>query len=38
MQANIRKLYLLNLLAGIVFWYPIEKLFMQHIGISAFGN
>ncbi len=37
MHPNIRKLYALNLLAGIVFWYPIEKLFMLHIGISPFG-
>lgn len=37
MHPNIRKLYLLNLLAGIVFWYPIEKLFLLHIGVSPFG-
>jgi len=37
MHTNIRKLYLLNLLAGIVFWYPIEKLFLLHIGVSPFG-
>jgi MFS family permease len=37
MHPNIRKLYALNLLAGIVFWYPIEKLFLLHIGISPFG-
>lgn len=37
MHKNISKLYVLNFLAGVVFWYPIEKLFMQHIGISAFG-
>jgi MFS family permease len=34
---NIPKLYLLNFLSGIVFWYPIEKLFLQHIGVNAFG-
>lgn len=37
MHPNIRKLYALNLLAGIVFWYPIEKLFLLHIGVSPFG-
>jgi MFS family permease len=37
MHPNIRKLYLLNLLAGLVFWYPIEKLFLLHIGVSPFG-
>jgi MFS family permease len=37
MHSNIRKLYILNLLAGIVFWYPIEKLFLLHIGVSPFG-
>jgi MFS family permease len=37
MHTNIRKLYALNLLAGIVFWYPIEKLFLLHIGVSPFG-
>src|SRR5947209_5183147 len=37
MHANIRKLYVLNLLAGITFWSAIEKLFMLHIGVSPFG-
>jgi len=37
MHSNIKKLYLSNFLAGIVFWYAIEKLFMNSIGISAFG-
>jgi len=37
MHANIRKLYILNLLCGIVFWYPIEKLFLQQIGVTPFG-
>lgn len=37
MRANIVKLYILNCLGGLVFWYPIEKLFMQHIGISPLG-
>ncbi len=36
-NANIKKLYIANFLTGIIFWYPIEKLFMQDIGISAFG-
>jgi hypothetical protein len=37
MHPNIRKLYVLNLLAGITFWSSIEKLFMLHIGVSPFG-
>jgi MFS family permease len=37
MHPNVRKLYLLNLLAGTVFWSPVEKLFLLHIGISPFG-
>jgi predicted MFS family arabinose efflux permease len=37
MHSNVRRLYALNLLAGIVFWYPIEKLFLLHIGVSPFG-
>jgi MFS family permease len=37
MHSNIRKLYLLNLLSGIVFWYPIEKLFLQDIGAGPLG-
>lgn len=36
LHPNIYKLYAINLLVGLVFWYPIEKLFMQDIGISAF--
>lgn len=36
-MSRIQKLYLSNLLAGLVFWYGIEKLFMQSIGIDAFG-
>lgn len=34
---QIRKLYISNFLTGLVFWYGIEKLFMQSIGISAVG-
>src|SRR5688572_26689516 len=34
---NVHKLYASNLLTGLVFWYGIEKLFMQSIGISAVG-
>lgn len=37
MRNNIAKLYICNLLTGLVFWYSIEKLFMYQIGISAFG-
>jgi MFS family permease len=37
MSPNIKKLYISNLLTGIVFWYAVEKLFMQSIGISPFG-
>lgn len=37
MHKNIRKLYLLNLLVGIVFWYPIEKLYLEHLGAGPFG-
>lgn len=37
MHKNIRKLYLLNLLAGIVFWYPIEKLYLEDIGAGPLG-
>lgn len=37
MHANVRKLYLLNLLCGIVFWYPIEKLFLQDLGAGPLG-
>lgn len=34
---NIRIFYLVNFLAGFVFWYATEKLFMKTIGISDFG-
>jgi MFS family permease len=34
---NVHKLYASNFLTGLVFWYGIEKLFMQSIGISAVG-
>lgn len=34
---NVYKLYLSNFLTGLVFWYGIEKLFMQSIGIDAVG-
>lgn len=34
---QIHKLYLSNFLTGLVFWYGIEKLFMQSIGINAIG-
>lgn len=37
MHPNIRKLYALNLLAGITFWSAIEKLFLLHIGVSPLG-
>lgn len=37
MHPNVRKLYILNFLAGTVFWYPIEKLFLLRIGASPFG-
>lgn len=37
MHKNIRKLYLLNLLTGIVFWYPIEKLYLQDLGAGPLG-
>ena len=37
MHPNVRKLYVLNLLAGITFWSSIEKLFMLRIGVSPFG-
>ena len=37
MRSNIAKLYIVNLLSGLVFWYAVEKLFMVHIGITAFG-
>ncbi len=37
MNANVKKLYVSNFLTGIVFWYAVEKLFMQSIGISPLG-
>lgn len=37
MPANIKKLYLSHFLIGLIFWYGIEKLFMQGIGIDATG-
>jgi MFS family permease len=37
MSSNIRKLFISHLLTGLVFWYGVEKLFMQHIGINATG-
>ncbi|HSX07395.1 MAG TPA: MFS transporter [Candidatus Saccharimonadales bacterium] len=35
--SSIAKIYASNFLTGLVFWYGIEKLFMQHIGITPFG-
>lgn len=32
---QIHKIYLSNFLTGLVFWYGIEKLFMQSIGLDA---
>ncbi len=37
MLKNVYKLYALNLLVGIVFWYPIEKLFLTDIGAGPLG-
>lgn len=37
MPPNIKKIYASNFLTGLVFWYGIEKLFMQNIGIDALG-
>lgn len=37
MHRNIYKLYILNFLVGVVFWYPIEKLYLQQLGADAFG-
>src|ERR1700704_365992 len=34
---NIQKLYALNFLSGLIFWYPVEKLFLESIGVRAFG-
>jgi MFS family permease len=36
-KSNINKIYIANFLTGVVFWYPVEKLFMRTIGISPFG-
>lgn len=33
----MQKIYISHVLTGLVFWYGIEKLFMQSIGINAFG-
>jgi len=35
MRATILKLYLANFFMGLIFWYGIEKLFMQSIGLDA---
>lgn len=37
LHSNVRKLYLLNLLVGIVFWYPIEKLYLKDLGAGPLG-
>ena len=37
MHTNVRKLYILNLLAGITFWSSVEKLFLLHLGVSPLG-
>lgn len=34
-MSQIKKLYLSNFLTGLVFWYGIEKLFMQSISLDA---
>jgi MFS family permease len=36
-MSRIHKLYISNFLTGLVFWYGIEKLFMQSIGLTAVG-
>lgn len=36
-RSQITKLYISNFLIGLVFWYGIEKLFMNSIGIDAVG-
>jgi MFS family permease len=33
---EVKKLYIANFLTGIVFWYPIEKLFLRSIGVTPF--
>lgn len=35
MRNTVNKLYFANFFIGLVFWYGIEKLFMQTIGIDA---
>jgi MFS family permease len=35
--SRIQKLYVSNLLTGLIFWFGIEKLFMRSIGINAIG-
>lgn len=35
MRATILRLYFANFFIGLIFWYGIEKLFMQTIGIDA---
>lgn len=37
MQANIRVLYVSHLLAGLTFWWGIEKLFLRSIDVSPSG-
>jgi MFS family permease len=37
MRSTITRLYIANFFIGLVFWYGIEKLFMQSIGIDAVG-
>lgn len=37
MRTNTTKLYVVQFLSGMVFWYATEKLFMQFIGIDSFG-
>lgn len=34
-MSNVGKLYLSNFLTGLVFWYAIEQLFLQSIGINT---
>jgi MFS family permease len=33
---DIKKLYIANFFTGIVFWYPIEKLYLRSLGITPF--
>ncbi len=37
MRSTILKLYFANFFIGLIFWYGIEKLFMQSSGIDATG-